>query len=124
MLALVAVRRVAVRSVTVDDVNVKLLMVALVADRLVTVQLLPFSVVTVPLVAAKLVNVAEELVSVVMFPLTAVSDCASVIVALSIVLPLSVVGTSALTIARNDGSAFGPFAGPAKIVFAATGVRS
>lgn len=109
---------------TVDDVKVKLLIVALVAVKLVTVQLVPTSVPTVPLVAVKFVSVAEPLVRTVMFPLTAVSDNAFVIVALSIVLPFSVAGMSALIRARNDGSSFGPLVGPAKTVFAATGVIS
>lgn len=96
---------------TVDDVKVKLLIVALVAVKLVTVQLVPVSV---PIEL-------DELVSVVMFPLTAVSDNALAIVALSIVLPLSVEGMSALTNARKTGSAFPPLVGPANTVFAATG---
>jgi len=42
---------VAVKSVTVEDVNVKLLIVALVAVKFVTVQLVPVSVVIAPTVA-------------------------------------------------------------------------
>lgn len=96
---------------TVDDVKVKLLIVALVAVKLVTVQLVPVNVPIEP----------EVLLSVVMFPLTAVSDNALVIVALSIVLPLSVEGMSALINARNVGSALPPLVGPENTVFAATG---
>lgn len=115
-------------------VIVALVKVAFVSDKLLTVRLLTvrfvmsalvlLSVLIVPLVELRFVNVAELLVSVVIFPLTAVSESAFVIVALSSVLPLSVVGTSALTIARNEGSTFGPLVGPANIVFAPTGVSS
>ena len=49
--ALVAVSRVAVKSVTVDDVKVKFAIVALVAVKFVTVQLSPVSVATPPTVA-------------------------------------------------------------------------
>ena len=124
MCALVAVSRVAVRSLTVEDVNVKLLMVALVAVRFVTVQLEPTSVPTVPLVEVRFVSVAELLVSVVMFPLTAVNDCAFVITALSIVLPLSVAGMSALTNSLNAERESGPLAGPAYTRLAATGAMT
>lgn len=101
-----------------------MLIVALVAVKLVTVQLVPTSVATVPLVEAKFVSVADPLVSVVMLALTAVRDCAFVIVALSIVFPLSVAGMSAFTKARNVGSAFPPLAGPMNAAFAATGAIS
>lgn len=116
MVALVAVRFVAVKFVTVEDVNVKLLIVALVAVKLVTVQLVPSKVATVPAVADR-----SEAVRVVTLPLTAVKDCALLMTALLMVLSLSVAGMSALTSSRNVEFASPPLVGPAYTELAGTG---